>query len=125
MKAKKSYNLLKTEMKILTQIAFDFVVPIYFLLRDQVYYYFVMEFVPGGDLLGFLNSYTATNEIIRHVICEMILGVDYLHKHGIIHRDIKPENVVIDREGHCKLTDFGLSQFDETISSKSDTLSNN
>lgn len=115
MKAQRSYNLLKTEMKILTQICNEFIVPIYFIVRDNLFYYFVMEFVPGGDLLGFINSYTATNDIIRHVVCEMILGLEYLHKHGIIHRDIKPENLLIDRDGHVKLTDFGLSTFETDL----------
>jgi serine/threonine-protein kinase RIM15 len=42
--------------------------------------------------------------------------VDYLHSIGIIHRDLKPQNILIDANGHLKLTDFGLSQLGLLIS---------
>jgi serine/threonine protein kinase len=39
-----------------------------------------------------------------------VLAIEHLHKFDIIHRDLKPENLVVDRDGHLKLTDFGLSE---------------
>ena len=46
----------------------------------------------------------------RFYVAEIILGVNFLHMCGIIHKDIKPGNIFLDRDGHLKLPDFGLSQ---------------
>lgn len=40
----------------------------------------------------------------------MVLALEYLHSINIVHRDLKPENIVISKEGHIKLTDFGISE---------------
>ena len=42
-------------------------------------------------------------------LAEIVLAIEHLHKFDIIHRDLKPENLVIAKDGHIKLTDFGLS----------------
>jgi serum/glucocorticoid-regulated kinase 2 len=40
----------------------------------------------------------------------VLLAIEHLHQRGIIYRDLKPENILIDRHGHCRLADFGLSK---------------
>lgn len=49
-------------------------------------------------------------EYAKFFFAEMLLAVDTLHKMGYVHRDLKPDNFLIDRSGHMKLIDFGLSK---------------
>ena len=68
----------------------------------------VLEYCRGGSLLSLLKIFTSFDEnIIRKYISQVLDGLEYLHTHNIIHRDIKCGNILIDKNGSCKLTDFG------------------
>ena len=70
-----------------------------------------MDFLNGGELFFHLRKETRFAEArARYYAVEMILALECLHKNGIIYRDLKPENVILDSEGHLKITDFGLSK---------------
>ena len=70
-----------------------------------------MEYCPNGDLAKhLLFEKRFSEERAKFYICEVLLALENLHQRDIIFRDLKPDNVVLDSEGHCKLTDFGLSK---------------
>ena len=70
-----------------------------------------MDYMSGGDFAQILNVYNRLDEdIARFYIAEVILAVEYLHSIKIIHRDLKPDNILLDKFGHIKLSDFGLSE---------------
>ena len=70
-----------------------------------------MEWVPGGDLLKLLiDKDIFTENQTRFYIGELIIAIEEMHKMHYIHRDIKPDNILINSDGHLKLTDFGLSK---------------
>ena len=86
----------------ITQLSFSFI--------DNHFFYLIMDYCPGGDLMGYLISRdTLEEKEARFYIAEIILCVDSLHKMNCIHRDLKPDNILIGRDGHIKLSDFGLS----------------
>lgn len=73
--------------------------------------FLVMEYLPGGDLATLIKMMGCLPiEWTKQYISEVIVGVDDMHQIGIIHHDLKPDNLLIDSDGHIKLTDFGLSR---------------
>jgi serine/threonine-protein kinase len=73
--------------------------------------YFVMEFVEGSNLAKVIrNGDLAINRKLD-ILIQVCKALSYAHKNGVIHRDMKPANVMIDREGHVRVVDFGIAQF--------------
>lgn len=80
--------------------------------HDENFLYLVMEYLPGGDLMNLLmKREILTEEEGRFYMAESILAVESVHRLNYIHRDLKPDNILIDAQGHCKLSDFGLCKF--------------
>ncbi|XP_016406613.1 serine/threonine-protein kinase greatwall [Sinocyclocheilus rhinocerous] len=88
-----------------------FIVHLFYSLQTATKVYLVMEYLIGGDVKSLLHIYGYFDEDMSlKYISEVVLALDYLHRHSIIHRDLKPDNMLISNEGHIKLTDFGLSK---------------
>ncbi|KAH7675348.1 Non-specific serine/threonine protein kinase protein [Dioscorea alata] len=99
------------ERKILITVRNPFVVRFFYSFASRDNLYLVMEYLNGGDLYSLLRNVGCLDEEVARVyIAELVLGLEYLHSLGIIHRDLKPDNILIARNGHIKLTDFGLSK---------------
>lgn len=70
----------------------------------------VMEYCHGGDLFGLITQGFMKETEKLCCFKQLLRGVAYLHDHGIAHRDLKPENLLVTRDGHLKITDFGVSE---------------
>lgn len=100
----------RAERDILAESNSAWVVQLFYSFQDPQTLYLIMEFLPGGDLMTMLIKYdTFSEDVTRFYIAECVLAIDTVHKLGFIHRDIKPDNILIDKDGHIKLSDFGLS----------------
>ncbi|CAH1393994.1 unnamed protein product [Nezara viridula] len=86
-------------------------VQLFYSLQTPTCVFLVMEYLIGGDLKSLLSiSGFFPEHVAVFYASEIILALEYLHRHSIIHRDIKPDNMLLTSKGHVKLTDFGLSK---------------
>ncbi|RVE68690.1 hypothetical protein OJAV_G00095200 [Oryzias javanicus] len=69
---------------------------------------FVMEYLPGGDLMIHIHSDVFTEAQTRFYSACVLLGLEFLHLNKIIYRDLKLDNLLMDADGFVKITDFGL-----------------
>lgn len=68
----------------------------------------VMEYMEGGALTDIIDNNSLSEEQIATISGETCKGLQHLHHQNIIHRDIKSDNVLLDYQGHVKITDFGF-----------------
>ena len=100
-----------TEKNVVTKIEHPFIVRCYFSFQTKDRLYMILEYCPNGNLGDLLDNVNNLSEDhTKMYAAEILLALEELHKHDIIYRDLKPDNIVIDEEGHAKLTDFGLSK---------------
>ncbi|KAJ9061919.1 hypothetical protein DSO57_1015948 [Entomophthora muscae] len=74
--------------------------------------YMVLEYMDGGEVQ--FTDVDGSGPIldtptIRHILRNVIVGLEYLHRQGVIHRDIKPANLLWSQDGQVKISDFGVS----------------
>ena len=104
----------KSERNVLALAENPWIVELSFTFQDENHLYFVMEYLPGGDLMTILIKRDILPEQeAKFYLAESILAVESVHKLNYIHRDLKPDNILIDKTGHIKLADFGLCKCSE------------
>ncbi|ESN96135.1 hypothetical protein HELRODRAFT_67947, partial [Helobdella robusta] len=86
-----------------------FLVHLFFTFQSPSHVFFVMEFVNGGDLMFHIQkSSYFDHERACFYTAEIVSALQFLHCHGIVYRDLKLDNIMLDKEGHIKVTDFGM-----------------
>mmetsp|Transcript_8359 Transcript_8359/g.8663 ORF Transcript_8359/g.8663 Transcript_8359/m.8663 type:complete len:485 (+) Transcript_8359:33-1487(+) len=118
------------EKKILQELEHPFLVELVFCFQTTERVYFVLPFMPGGELFQHLKKCRVFEEEKARLYCSQIaLALQHLHNYGIIYRDLKPENILMSDksdDAQLKLIDFGLSKIigpNETCTEPYGTLS--
>ncbi len=107
---------IRNEQLFMSKVKSPWIVELKASFQEDDYLYLVMEFLPGGDYMSLLmKKDKLTEDEAKFYIAELILAVESIHQLDCIHRDIKPDNILIDKDGHIKLSDFGLAKVSDTL----------
>lgn len=101
---------IRAEKKVLTEIKHPFVLKGHHCLQNFTHLFILMELCEGGDMEKYVRKDPLDETVTKTYACEVALALEELHQHGILYRDLKVSNVLLDREGHAKLADFGLAK---------------
>lgn len=75
--------------------------------------YLVMEYINGCTLSERLDQGEFSDAELQALTVELLSAVACVHSHNVLHRDIKTGNVLLDKDGHARLTDFGLARLED------------
>jgi protein-serine/threonine kinase len=98
------------EISILQSLNHRYIVKLWEVLETELYIGMIMEYASGGELFGHIlaRKYLKEPEACKY-FTQLIIGVSYLHNHGIVHRDLKLENLLLDKDRNLIITDFGFA----------------
>ncbi|NWS49996.1 AKT2 kinase, partial [Probosciger aterrimus] len=98
-----------TESRVLQNTRHPFLTALKYAFQTNDRLCFVMEYANGGELFFHLSRERVfTEDRARFYGAEIVSALEYLHSRDVVYRDIKLENLMLDKDGHIKITDFGL-----------------
>ena len=98
------------EIAILRELQHPNIVRLHEFVETERHMGIILEYASGGELFDYiLNNRYLKDPAAKRLFAQLVSGVGYLHKKGIVHRDLKLENLLLDRNKHIIITDFGFA----------------
>ncbi|KPA76925.1 putative protein kinase [Leptomonas pyrrhocoris] len=117
--AQKQYNAFMREVEVMKTLRHRNIVSLYEVIDDPSAdkLYLVMQYVDKGVVAkvavransDYVCDPIPPAQLVRYAR-EMLTGLQYLHRHDVVHRDLKPDNILVSRDGHAYLADFGVAE---------------
>ena len=113
----------KAERQIMVEISHPYVLCLRYAFQTPTKLYMITDYCPGGELFFHLKKLQRfTERMMRFYTAQVALALYHIHSKGIVYRDLKPENILIDKDGNCKITDFGLAKLNHKNNDSSSTF---
>jgi photosystem II stability/assembly factor-like uncharacterized protein/predicted Ser/Thr protein kinase len=101
------------EAKVIAKLEHLHILPVYDHGEQDGYLYLVMRFIEAGTLKDRMAGGPLSLDEARRVVDQVGSALEHAHQQSVVHRDLKPSNVLIDSQGDCYLTDFGIAKMVE------------
>jgi protein-serine/threonine kinase len=114
------------EISILRDLAHPNIVRLHEMVETERHIGIILEYASGGELFDYiLNHRYLKDQAARRLFAQLVSGVGYLHKKGIVHRDLKLENLLLDQNRNIIITDFGFANTFNPADELSDEIERN
>lgn len=105
----KTYIL--NELKLMKKLQHPNILVMHCAMQDPKYIYFLLELLPGGELMTILEMKRGLpEEWVKFYSASVLLAYTEFHEKNVAYRDLKPENLVLDSRGYCVVVDLGLAK---------------
>lgn len=100
----------RLEARTIAKLQHPHILPLYDYGVEDDILYLVMAYIEGGSLSNRIDRGQLNVKEVDTLLRQIAPALDYAHRQGVIHRDIKPDNILLDKEGHPLLADFGIAK---------------
>jgi protein kinase X len=111
----KQLEHVQNEVRIMSHVRSPLMVELYAVFQDDNSLYMLLEYIPGGELFSHLRRQEKfAFAVYQFYAAEIVAAIQILHELNVMYRDIKPENILIHKDGHIRLSDFGFAKILDT-----------
>ncbi|XP_060523812.1 serine/threonine-protein kinase PLK4 [Cylas formicarius] len=102
-------NRVQQEIAIHSRLRHPSILQLYTFFEDAQYVYLVLELCDNGELQHYIKQKELSEFEVSNIMRQVVEGIKYLHSYSILHRDISLSNLLLTRDMHVKIADFGLA----------------